>query len=166
MKRFFALIATAWAAVFKKVTSNDVLVQVPQINISQATINHVIDIVNNVKRVVESPITILVTDLIPGTLDNDIAKLIDEAIVPTMAGLTFCSTWLRTVPPPDRNVLVNDLLNKVHFSDDADKNALYHSLAARLIMVASDGKVTWSEAASLIEFYFKQVFGTNSTPTN
>lgn len=161
MKSILSFIALAWATLFKKKTSNDVVVQVPAIDISQDTINHVIDIVNNVKKVVESPVTILIADLIPGTLDNKIVALIDEAIVPTMAGLTFVKNWLDANPPQDKNVLLNDILNKVHFSDDADKNSFYHSLAARLIVVASDGKVTWSEAVSLIELYFKQVFHIN-----
>lgn len=158
MKKILSVIAAGWALLFKKKTSNDVIVNVPQIDISQETIDHVIDMVNNVKKVVESPITIILADVIPGTLDSKIIKLIDDATVPTMAGLVFVKAWLNTTPPPDKNALLNDILNKVHFSDDVDKNAFYHSLAARLIMIASDGKVTWSEAVSLIELYFTQVF--------
>lgn len=156
MKNILKFLGAVFASIFKKTTGVDsVLVEIPSVDVSQETINHVIDIVNRLKTAVNSGVTILLVDLIPGTLDNRIRQFISDGLVPILAGLTFSKKWLESA---DKDVLLDDLLSKVRFADDADKDALYHALAARLIVVASDGKVTWSEAASLIELYFKQIF--------
>jgi hypothetical protein len=161
MKSILKSIGIFFTSLFKKVTGkdNDVVFEVPKIAVSVETINHVIDMVNNIKRIIGSPAAVLLTDLIPGTLDNKIRLLLLDATLPILAGLTFSKKWLVT---ENKDVLLLDLLNKVSFSDDADKDSFYHSLAARLIVAASDGKVTWSESASLIELYFKHIFAVKS----
>jgi hypothetical protein len=159
MNKIVKFLSSVFTAIFKKKTGiNDgVIVEIPKIDISVETINHVIDVVNNVKKVVNNPIIIVATDLIPGTLDNRIREGLAAAITPILAGLTFSKNIIgNTVMTGDSQLTF--LLSKIRFADDADKDALYHTLAARLIMIASDGKVTWSEAASLIELYFKQIF--------
>lgn len=158
MKGILKLIGGVFVALFKKITgsSDAVIVQLPDnISISREMLDHCLTIVNNIKSVVNNPVTVLLTDIIPGSIDNLIRQKISDTLPVILAGLTFSKHFLDT---EDKNVLIDDLLNKIHFADDPDKDALYHSLAARLIVVASDGKVTWSEAAQLVEIYFKQFF--------
>jgi hypothetical protein len=159
MKNIFKLISGIIGAVIKKITgkSNDVIVQLPEnVAITPAEVDQVIAIVNQVKSVVDNPVTVLLTDLIPTTIDNDIRERVSAAIGPVTAGLTFLTEWQQA--NADHQKLTETALASVRFSDDASKNAFYHSLAARLIIIVSDGKVTWSEAVSFIEVYFKQAF--------
>ncbi|UOE47983.1 hypothetical protein MTO98_26590 [Mucilaginibacter sp. SMC90] len=147
-----------FAVLFKKLTgNNNAAVQLPtDIAITTAEIDLVINVVNKVKAVVNNPIVGLIVDFTPTGIDNAVRDKINQAIPALLTGLTFSKNLLDT--PPDNAVMLDKLLSKVKFSDDADKDALYHVLAARLIMVVSDGKVTWSEAVSVVELYFKQIF--------
>lgn len=144
---------------FKAITGkkDDVMVQLPaNIAITTEQIDQCLHIVDQVQAVVDSPLTIVLTDLVPGTIDNAIRQKISEAIPAIITGLTFINKAIHSTATDDIKVGVG--LAKVRLSDDPDKDAFYHALAARLIMVASDGKVTWSEAVSILEVYFKNVF--------
>lgn len=155
MKNILKLIGGIIAAAYKKITgkSDDVIVQLPEnIAITPAQIDQVIAIVNQVKAVVNNPVTILITDLIPTSIDNVIREGISEALPDIITGLTFVKKWLTG----NKEEVTIAALERVQMSTDPDKDAFYHSLAARLIMIVSDGKVTWSEAVSFIEVYFKQ----------
>lgn len=148
-----------FTSLFKKLTgSNAVAVQLPaDIAITTAEIDLVINVVNKVKSVVNNPIIGLIIDFTPTGIDNAVRDKINQAIPDLLAGLTF-SKGVAGLHDDGRPLEITDFLNKVKFSDDPDKDSLFHVLAARLIVVVSDGKVTWSEAVSVVELYFKQIF--------
>ncbi|QTE37230.1 hypothetical protein J3L18_29685 [Mucilaginibacter gossypii] len=146
-----------FASLLKKLTgNNNVAVQLPaDLPITTAEIDLVINVVNKVKSVVNNPIIGLIIDFTPTGIDNAVRDKINQAIPALLTGLTFSKGVLGADGQPQQ---ITDLLNKIKFSDDPDKDGLYHVLAARLIVVVSDGKITWSEAVSVIELYFKQIF--------
>jgi hypothetical protein len=157
MKTLFAIISAAWSAIFKKVTSSDISVKLPtDLQITPAEIDECIKAVNIIKAVVNNPVTILVTDLTPISMDNIVRLDISNALPGILAGLTYAKNLAAGIP--EDNNKINALLANVRLANDVDKNALYHALLARLIMVAAKGKVSWSDAVSIIEVYFKQVF--------
>ncbi|MBS1579084.1 MAG: hypothetical protein JST29_05540 [Bacteroidetes bacterium] len=55
----------------------------------------------------------------------------------------------------DTNQIIKAALKELQLSSDAAKNAFYHSISAMLATALSDGKLTWSEAVVLVEYYFK-----------
>lgn len=157
MKNIIKAIGSFIGGLFKKVATIDIAVQLPaDIAITPQMIDHLINVVNIIKRVVNNPVAVLVTDLTPIALDNEIRLKIADALPAILAGLTYSKNYLNT---DNKSDAVNGMLEKVRLADDPDKDALYHALLGRLIVVVSDGKVTWSEAVSIIEVYFKQVYG-------
>lgn len=46
-------------------------------------------------------------------------------------------------------------LAELHISSDRAKDAFYHSIASLLLLDMADGKISWSEAVELVEFYYK-----------
>jgi len=160
MKNILKSIAGFFAGIYQAVVKggDPTIVKLPDsMAITPELIDHCINTVNIIKRIVNNPVAILITDLTPIQLDNNIRLKIAEALPAILAGLTFEKDALTNAS--DNNVLVNDLLSKVRLADDADKDALYHALTARLIMIVSDGTVTWSETVGMLEIYFKQLFG-------
>lgn len=116
----------------------------------------VIQIVNNVRSAVASPLAILITDLIPTTIDDNIRVALVRGLPVLIAGLMFARQALEK---PEEGTNINDLLDKVKFSDKPDQDALWHTLASRLLIILSDGKVTWSEAVQVLEYYYKNGYG-------
>lgn len=108
-------------------------------------------IVTNVKNALASPIAILVTDLIPGTLDNTIREQLVDGLPGLIAGLTFAEGVLKT---SDKSAQLNALLSNIKFSDKPSLDALWHTLAARVLMIVSGGSVSWSNAVIAVEYYF------------
>jgi len=124
--------------------------------ITEQDLDHVIEIVNNVRRVAASPVVVLLTDLIPTTIDDTIRLALVNGLPVLLTGLTFAKQLLAG---QDKDTAISELLAHVSFSDKADQDALWHALAARLLMILSDGKVTWSEAVQVLEYYYKNGYG-------
>ncbi|QTE36025.1 hypothetical protein J3L18_23215 [Mucilaginibacter gossypii] len=118
-------------------------------------IDHVIKIVENIKKAVNSPFAILATTLIPGTIDDAIRTKLSDFLPQLLAGLTFAKDSKVSY---NSETVLDDLLKKIRFSDKEDQDALYHSMASRLLIIVSDGRVTWTEAIGAVEYYFKNIF--------
>jgi len=160
MKNVLAAIGGFFAKLYKGVVSgaDPTLITLPtNLDITPAEIDECLKAVNIIKDVVDNPVTVLITDLTPVTMVNSVRLAISDALPGIITGLTFAQNLVSGIP--ESTDQVNALLANVRLSDDASKNAFYHALAVRLIMIASSGKVTWSDGVGIIELYFKQVFG-------
>ena len=159
MKNILTAIGGFFSKLYKGIVSgaDPTLITFPtDLSITPAEINECIKAVNIIKDIVNNPVTILVTDLTPITMDNEIRSDISNAIPGILAGLTYADDIVSGTP--ETTDQVNAMLAKVRLSDDPSKDALYHALAVRFIMIASKGKVSWSDGVGIIELYFKQVF--------
>lgn len=156
LKAIGAFFVKAYKAI---VGGGDPTVTLPaDLQITPAEIDECIKAVNIVKSVVNNGAVVLITDLTPISMDNEIRLAISNALPGVLAGLTFAKQEIAAAQLNDTDA-VNAALSKIKLSDDPDKDALYHALAARLIMIASNGKVSWSDAVSILELYFKNMFG-------
>lgn len=124
--------------------------------VTQQELDNVIEIVNKVRSAVASPLAVLLTDLIPTTVDDTVRLALANGLPVLLAGLMFAKEVLGG---KDQQAAMDELLAKVRFSDKADQDALWHALASRLLIILSDGKVTWSEAVQILEYYYKNEFG-------
>jgi hypothetical protein len=118
-------------------------------------IDNVINIVENIKKAVNSPFAVLATTLIPGTIDDAIRTKLADFLPKLLAGLTFAKDSNVTY---NSETVLDELMKKIKFSDKEDQDALYHSMASRLLIIVSDGRVTWTEAIGAVEYYFKNIF--------
>lgn len=142
-------------------TSQTTTVTTSQADIIEADVEKAITIVNNIKNALASPVAVLITDLIPGTLDDAIREKLVSDLPVLVSGLTFANSFLKG---SDKSTQINALLANIKFSDDADLNALWHTLAARILMIIS-GNVSWTNAVMAVEYYFTHIFlQTESAP--
>jgi len=109
-----------------------------------------ITIVTNIKNTLSSPVVAFVTNLIPGGIAADIREELIDGLPGIIAGLTFADGVLKT---SDKSAQLNMLLANIKFSDKPSLDALWHTLAARVLMIRSGGTVSWSNAVIAVEYY-------------
>lgn len=146
------------------IPKKDVPVVEPSASTSSITaedLDLVIRVVNNIRSAVASPLAVLLTDLIPTTIDDTIRLTLVRGLPVLLAGLMFARQVLEKPQEgaEQEGETINELLAKVRFSDKPDQDALWHTLASRLLVVLSNGKVSWSEAVQILEYYYKNEFG-------
>jgi hypothetical protein len=123
--------------------------------VADTDLNDAITIVNNVKAALSSPIAVLVTDLIPGTIDDTIREELVTDLPLIAAGLANIKTVIDTA---DKSAVMNDVLAQIRLSPNLDLDAFYHSLAAKLLTKVTKGGVDWSLAVMSVEYFFKNLF--------
>lgn len=121
-----------------------------------------IRIVNAIKDINDSTqgdvVAQIITAVIPGKKDDAIVKQLRK--------------WLRTQLPiiaeaigivqnissiTDANEQLKAIAHEINFSNDLKKRTAYHTLATLLIEALADGRISWSEAVVLSEFYYSDI---------
>lgn len=112
----------------------------------------VIAIVEEVKKVVDSGVANMVTDIIPGTIDDTIKEKARKALPVLIMKLRVAESIVGIEDPTEQ---IKAILASLKFSSDEDRNAFYHSLSALMLELLSDGKFSWSDAVILAEMYYR-----------
>ncbi|WPU98387.1 hypothetical protein SNE26_20385 [Mucilaginibacter sp. cycad4] len=157
MNNILGVIGGLFAGLLKKLTGLAASpVRLPEgIAISNLQIDYCITVVNNIKGAVTGGLTGGPAALLNGAADDRMRKLTEDALPVILSGLTFSTNKQSAGNGED---LLSGLFEKIKTVNDADEDPLYHALAARLMVVVSEGRVSWSEAVSILEIYFKQIF--------
>jgi hypothetical protein len=111
-----------------------------------------ITVVQQVKAVVDSPVADIVTALIPGNVDDQIKARLREILPKLILELSLVES---VTDIEDQNERLQVILDKLKLSSDAVKNAFYHSLASIILEKLSDGKLSWSDAVAISEYYYQ-----------
>ena len=83
-------------------------------------------------------------DIIQGKLKEYLPKLLLELnLINDIANIT------------DPNEQLQKILETLKLSSDDVKNEKYHTLASKILIILSDGKVTWGEAVMFTEWYYQ-----------
>lgn len=134
---------------------------------NKALVPAVKEVVDKVKQFIDSPISDWIFDLtamaIPGTADDKIIGKVHAAAHKYMAKLLLTITIIDTInkiqdPVERAESLTAELakaIEQLKFADDIAKDAFIRNLARLILEELSDGKVTWIEAANLMEFAFR-----------
>ncbi|GGB14325.1 hypothetical protein [Mucilaginibacter rubeus] len=156
MNNILRVIGGLFAGLLQKLTGLTALrVRLPEgIAISNQQIDYCITVVNNIKKALNGDLTAGRASLLAGPADERMRKMIEEALPGILSGLTFSAGN----QPAGHGDLLSGPLDKIKSAADADKDHLYHALAARLMTVVGEGRLSWSEAVSILEIYFKQIF--------
>lgn len=105
---------------------------------------------------VDDVVLFIIKKAIPGEADDILIdkakKFIEEWIPKVMINLELVN---EIAGIEDKNEQLKAVLAKFKLSSDEQKNIIYHGFASLAIEKLSDGKITWSEAVQLSEYYFK-----------
>ena len=123
--------------------------------IADTDLANAITIVNNLKNAFASPIAVLITDLIPGTIDDTIREDLVNDLPVIAAGLANIQVAITA----DKSAQLSNVLAAIKASPNFNFDAFYHSLAATLLTKIAAGKsITWSIAVMSVEYFFKNLF--------
>lgn len=118
-----------------------------------------INVVEAVKKVMDSQVDDVVLSvlkiLIPNIPDEQVDKVkgkIEEALPKLLLELNLVNSIANT---DDINKQLQMVLDHLKLSSDDVKAEKYHTLASKLLMILSDGKVTWGEAVIFTEWYYQ-----------
>jgi hypothetical protein len=109
-----------------------------------------------IKNFVESPAADVLTALIPGTLDDKIKQALRLALPKIFLQLKLVDELsVEFDSPDDFGKAAIEVLRSLN---PADKSRELHNLAILIAQVAADGKLTWSDGAYVVEWYYQKVF--------
>jgi hypothetical protein len=111
-----------------------------------------ISVVQRIKVVIDSPVADVVTALIPGDADDRAKTLLREWLPKLLLQLGMIQSIANIENVNDQ---LNAIMEKLKLSSDDAKNAFYHSLASLILEKLSDGKLSWSDAVAISEYYYQ-----------
>jgi hypothetical protein len=111
-----------------------------------------ITVVQQIKSVVDSPVADVITAMIPGELDDQIKQQLRVLLPKLILELTLVQSVANI---EDENAQLQAILDKLKLSGDDAKNAFYHSLASLILQKLSDGKLSWTDAVAISEYYYQ-----------
>ena len=121
-----------------------------------------ITITNAVKTLIDSQLfdigTFVLKKAIPGEADDIlIDAFVDKAqdVLPKLIAQEVVVLGLLEGSTLEDKA--NFVLSKIKFANDIDKDKFYHDLCIKLIVVLSDGVVTFSEAVLIAEVVYRQM---------
>jgi hypothetical protein len=116
-----------------------------------------VEITENLKNFVESPVSDILTTLIPGETDDRIKAILRKALPTLLIQLKLADSCSKAASPEE----ITSCAIKTLQSLTGDlKSAFLHNLAVLISQVAADGKLTWQDGASIMEWYYQNRFKT------
>ena len=114
-----------------------------------------INVVEQIKKVLDSPVADVITAIIPGDADDKLrAKL--QLVLP---GLILKFQLVAAIGDiADENEKFQAILKAINLSPDETKNVFYHGLASLILESISDGKLSWSDATAICQYYYEHEF--------
>lgn len=122
-----------------------------------------INVVEAMKKVndgtVGDVIEFIVTTAIPGNKDDIVVKALRGKLKLILPKIITQLTIVNSIAEvEDENEKLKAILSAVNISPDETKNALYHSFGALALEKLSDGKLSWSEAVQLTEWWYLNIY--------
>jgi hypothetical protein len=112
-------------------------------------------VTENMKIFVDSPAADILTVLIPGDTDDKIKVALRSALPALLLQLKLADNCMGASTAAEITTCAVKTLQSLA---DNVKSALLHNLAVMIAEVAADGKLSWKEGASVMEWYYQQNF--------
>lgn len=130
--------------------------------ISKKYIDIAVNVVEAIKKIQDSPvddiILFLVKMAIPGDADDKLINRVSDTLKEWIPKILLDLRIIDSIANiEDPNEQLKAVLAELKFSSVEAENVFYHSLAALIMEKLSDGKITWSEAVRISEYYYQHV---------
>ncbi len=112
-------------------------------------------VTENIKNFVDSPTADVLTALIPGDIDDQMKNWL-RAKLPTVLTELKLADSCSTLTDPEQ---ITACAIKVLQGLDGDiKSAFLHNLSIFIAQIAADGKLTWSDGVSILQWYYQNEY--------
>jgi hypothetical protein len=112
-------------------------------------------VTENIKTFVESPAADILTVIIPGETDDRIKAVLRAALPQILVQLKLADDCAGVTSPAELTICAIKTLQSL--TGDL-KSAFLHNLSVLIAQVAADGKLTWQDGASIMEWYYQNRF--------
>jgi len=112
-------------------------------------------VTENIKIFVESPAADVLTVLIPGETDDRIKAALRVALPNILTQLKLADSCSETIKPDELTICAIKTIQSL--TGDL-KSSFLHNLSLLIAQVAADGKLTWKDGASIMEWYYQNRF--------
>ena len=121
-----------------------------------------INIVEGIKKVMDSPvddiILAIVEGAIPGDADDILINKIKSVVEIWLPKILLELKMIESIANiEDRNAQLQAVLDQLKLSSDETKAIIYHGLASLILEKLSDGKLSWSDAIAIGEYYYQNI---------
>jgi hypothetical protein len=112
-------------------------------------------VTDNLKNFVDSPAADVLTAIIPGDLDDDIKDWLRKALPNIVTELKLVDSTLGLTDP---NAITAAAIKVLQGLDGDIKSAFLHNLSILIAQVAANGKLTWSDAVYILQWYYEHEY--------
>jgi hypothetical protein len=112
-------------------------------------------ITENMKTFVDSPVTDVLTAIIPGELDDKIKQALRAGIPVILSELKLTVQCSNSTDPQEITACAVKVLQEL---DSGIKSAFLHNLAVLTAQLAADGELSWSDGVCILEWYYQHKF--------
>ncbi len=116
-------------------------------------------VTENIKNFVDSPAMDALTAIIPGDIDDKIKNWLRAKLPAILTELKLADNCGSLTDPEQ----ITECAIKVLQGLDGDvKSAFLHNLSILVAQIAADGKLTWSDGVTILEWYYQNEFKSKS----
>ena len=112
-------------------------------------------VTENIKNFVDSPAMDVLTTIIPGDLDDDIKTWLRSKLQAILTELKLADSCNGLTGPEQITTCAIKVLQGL---DGDVKSSFLHSLSILIAQVAADGKLTWSDGVTILEWYYQNEY--------
>lgn len=112
-------------------------------------------VTENIKNFVDSPVADILTALIPGDIDDDIKNWLRAKLPVILTELKLADSCTGLSDPQQITACAVKVLQGL---DGDVKSAFLHNLSVLVAQVASDGKLSWADGVSILQWYYQHEY--------
>lgn len=110
-----------------------------------------VEAVDKIKLFLESPTADLITEIISGEKDDKIRAKLQEELPKIFVRLKLTEACLQETDP---NKIIACGLKALQDMTSENRKPFLHSLSILIAQVVADGKLTWSDAVFILQWYY------------
>jgi hypothetical protein len=112
-------------------------------------------VTENIKNFVDSPAADVLTELIPGDVDDKIKNWLRAKLPAILTELKLADSCSSLTDPNEITACAVKVLQEL---DGNIKSAFLHNLSILIAQVAADGKLTWSDGVYVLQWYYQHEY--------
>jgi hypothetical protein len=121
----------------------------------QTAIHIGVIVTENIKNFVDSPAADVLTAIIPGDIDDDIKDWLRAKLPAVLTELKLADSCTGLTDPQQITACAIKVLQGL----DGDlQSAFLHNLSIFIAQIAADGKLTWSDGVTILQWYYQNVY--------
>jgi len=123
----------------------------------QIAIHIGVEVTENIKNFVDSPVADVLTAIIPSDIDDDIKNWLRAKLPGILTELKLADSCAGLT---DAGQITACAIKVLQGLDGDIKSAFLHNLSVFVAQVAADGKLTWSDGVEILQWYYQNEFKT------